>query len=89
MLTVAVFNTLHEPGLADFYVFIEIGASDGEKFNPFEEGIRRVFGFFKDTTIELHPGVVASSKELLFLFGSGHEREYKPCWQVYSVLQRS
>jgi hypothetical protein len=32
----------------------------------------------------LHPRVVASGKELLFLLRSSHLREYKPCWQVYS-----
>ena len=87
LLAVAVFNALHEAGLADFHIFVKVGTGNGEKLDPFEERIGGVFSFFEDAAIELHPGVVASGKELLFLFRSGHEREYKPCWQVYSVLQ--
>ena len=75
LLAIAVFDALHEAGLADFHIFVEVGAGDGKKLDPLEEGIRRVFRFFEDTTIELHPGVVASGEELLFLLGSGHVRE--------------
>ena len=78
MLTVAVFNALHESGLADFHILVEIGTGDGKKLDPFKERIGRVFGFFEDAPIELHPGVVASGKELLFLLRRGHLRAYKP-----------
>ena len=68
---VAVFNALHEAGLADFDVFVEVGAGDGEELDALEQGIGRVLGFFQDAAIELHPGVVAAVEELLFLRGSG------------------
>ncbi len=84
LLAVAVFNALHEAGLADFHILVEIGAGNGEKLDPFEERIGGVFSFFENAAIELHPRVVASGKELLFLLRSSHLREYKPCWQVYS-----
>ena len=56
-------------------IFVEVGTGDGKKLDPFEERIARVLGFFEDTAIELHPGVVASGEEHLFLLGSGHVRE--------------
>ena len=71
-LAVAVFDALHEAGLADFDVFVEVGAGDGEELDALEQGVGGVFGFFKDAAIELHPGVVAAVKELLFLRSSGH-----------------
>jgi len=71
-LAVAVFNALHEAGLADFNVFIEIVAGDGEELDALEEGIGGVLGFFKHTPVELHPGVVSTVEELLFRVGSGH-----------------
>ncbi len=36
-LAVAVFNALHEAGLADLNVFVEVGAGDGEKLDPLEQ----------------------------------------------------
>ena len=86
-LAVAVFNALHEAGLADFDVFVEVGAGDGEELDPLEQRIGGVFGLFEDTAIELHPGVVASVKELLFLRRSWPSSVRAPCWQVYSVLR--
>ena len=71
-LAVAVFNALHEAGLADFDVLVEVGAGDGEELDALEERVGGVFGFFEDAAIELHPGVVAAVKELLFLRSSGH-----------------
>jgi hypothetical protein len=76
-LAVAVLNALHEAGLADFNVFIEVGAGDGEELDAFKQGVGRVFGFFQDTSIELHPGVVASVEELLFLRSSSHGRNLR------------
>ena len=69
---VAVLDALHEAGLTDFDVFIEIGSGDGKEFDTFEQRISGVFGFFEDAAVELHPGVVASGKELLFLLRSSH-----------------
>ena len=71
-LAVAVFNALHEAGLADLDVFVEIGAGDGQELDALEQGIGGVLGLFKDAPVELHPGVVASVEELLFLRCSGH-----------------
>ena len=71
-LAVAVFDALHESGLADFDVFVEVGAGDGEELDALDEWVGGIFGFFEDAAIELHPGVVASVEELLFLCGSSH-----------------
>jgi len=71
--TIPVLDALHETGLAYFDVLVEIGTGDGKKLDSFEEGIGRVFSFFEDAAIELHPGVIASGKELLFLLGSSHD----------------
>ena len=49
LFAVAVFNALHEPGLADFDVFVEVGTGDGKKLDPFEERIGGILGLFKDT----------------------------------------
>ena len=49
LFAVAVFNALHEAGLADFDVFVEIVAGDGEELDPFEQGIGGVFGLLEDT----------------------------------------
>ena len=64
LFAIAVFNALHEAGLADFDIFIEIGTGDGQKLHSLEERIRRVFCFFEDAPIELHPGMVATCKKL-------------------------
>ena len=72
-LAVAVFNTLHQAGLADFDVLIEVGARDGEELYAFEHGIGGVFGFFQDAAIELHPGEVPAVEHFLFLCRAGHE----------------
>jgi len=64
LFAIAVFNALHEAGLADFDVFIEIGTGDGQKLHPLEKRIGRVFRLFKDAPIELHPGMVATREEL-------------------------
>jgi hypothetical protein len=86
LLAVAVLNALHEAGLTDLDIFIQVGARDSKKLDPLEERIGVVSGLFKDTPIELHPGMVASGKELLFLLRSGHLLGDRPCWQVYSVF---
>ena len=36
-LAVAVFNALHEAGLADLDVFVEVVAGDGEEFDPLQQ----------------------------------------------------
>ena len=80
-LAVAVLNALHEAGLADFNVFVEVGAGDGQELDALQQRIGRVFGFFKHTPVELHPGVVPAVEKLLFLCGSGHRSVSAPCWQ--------
>ena len=84
-LAVAVFNALHEAGLADLDVLVEVGAGDGEELDALEQRIGGVLGFFEDTAVELHPGVVAAVEELLFLCGSGHESVQCAVLAVYRV----
>ena len=69
---VAVLNALHEAGLADFDVFVEIAAGDGEEFDALEEGVGGVFGLFQHAAVEFQPGVVTAVKKLLFRSVSGH-----------------
>ena len=88
LLAISILDALHEAGLADFNIFIEIGAGNGQKFYALKERIRRVFGFLEDAPVELHPGMVPPGKELLFLHGSGHGIEFAPCWKVYSVPEK-
>ena len=59
-LAVAVLDALHEAGLADFDVFVEVAAGDGQELDPLEQGIGRVLGLFEHATVELHPGRIAS-----------------------------
>jgi hypothetical protein len=81
-LAVAVFNALHEAGLAHFNVFVEVVAGDGEELDALQEGFGGVLGFFKDAPVELHPGVVPAVEELLFVCSSGHRcPSSAPCWQ--------
>ncbi len=78
---VAVLNALHKAGLAHLNVFVEVVAGDGEELYPLEQGVGHVFGFLKDTPIELHPGVVAAVEKLLFVCSSGHSPYLALCWQ--------
>ena len=71
-LPVTVLNALHEAGLPNFDVFVEVGAGDGQKFDAFKQGIRRIFGFLQNPPIELHPGVVPAIEQLLFLRSTSH-----------------
>src|SRR6185503_6742579 len=71
-LSIAIFDALHQAGLADLDVLVEVGGGNGEELDPLQQWIGGVFGFFEDATIELHPGVVASRKEPLFLLRSSH-----------------
>ncbi len=66
LLAVAVFNALHEAGLANFNVLVEVRGGDGEKLDPLEERIGGVLSFLEHAPVELHPGEVAAVKELLF-----------------------
>jgi hypothetical protein len=61
-LAVAVFNALHQAGLADLHVFIEVRAGNGQELHAFQQRVRRVFGLFEHTPVELHPGVVPAVK---------------------------
>ena len=85
-LAVAVLNALHEPGLAHLDVFVEVVAGDGEELYALEQGVGGVFGFLKHTPVELHPGVVASVKKLLFVCSSGHSCVQCADKAVYSFL---
>ena len=71
-LAVAVLNALHEAGLANFNVLVEVGAGNGQELDPLQQRVGGVFGLFKHTPVELHPGVVAAVEKLLFWGGSGH-----------------
>ena len=84
-LAVAVFNALHQAGLADFDVLVEVGAGDGQELDPLQQRVGGVLGFFEHTPVELHPGVVPAVEELLFLSGSSHR--VRPVRRVGS-LQR-
>jgi hypothetical protein len=88
-LAIAVLNALHEARLPDFDVFVEVGGGDGEELDALEQRIGGVLRFFKDTAIELHPGVIAAVEEFLFLRGSGHDTVRAPCKKVYRVLAGS
>ncbi len=69
---VAVFNALQQAGLADFNVFVEVGAGDGQEFDALQQGVGGVFSLFEHTAIELHPGVVPAVEKLGFPCASGH-----------------
>jgi len=71
-LPIAVLDALHKAGLANLDVFVEVGPGDGQEFDSLEQRIGRIFGFFEDAAIELHPGVVASGEELLSLLCPSH-----------------
>ena len=71
-LAIAVFNALHEAGLADFDVLVEVGAGNRQELDPLQQRVGGVFGLFEHTTVELHPGVVAAVEKLLFWGGSCH-----------------
>ena len=87
LLAVAVFNALHEAGLADFDILVEVGAGDGQELDPLQQGIGGVLGFFKDTPVELHPGVVpAVKKSFCFVQFWPCIASSAPCWEVYSVF---
>ncbi len=85
-LAVAVLNALHQAGLADFHIFVEVGAGDGQELDALQQRVRGVFGLFQHTAIELHPGVVAAVEELLFLCSSGPWYRPSAVLAVYSVL---
>ena len=65
-LTIAVFNALHQPGLANLDILVQVRPRDGQKFHPLQQRIGRVLGLFKHTPVELHPGVVPAVEKLGF-----------------------
>jgi len=71
--SVAVLNTLQDASETDFDEFVQVAGGNGEELDALQQGIGGVFSLFKDTAIELHPRVVASVKELLFLSSSRHD----------------
>ncbi len=71
-LAIAVFNALHEAGLADFNVLVEVGAGDGEELDAFEKGVGWVLSLFEDAAIEVHPGCIAPVKKAWFLCSPCH-----------------
>ena len=66
-LAVAVLDPLHQSGLANFNVLVEVVGGDRQEFDPLQQRIAGVFGLFKHTPVKLHPGVVPAVEELLFL----------------------
>jgi hypothetical protein len=71
-LAVAVLDALHEAGLADFNVLVEVGAGNGQELDPLQQRVGGVLGLLEHTPVELHPGVVPAVEELLFVSRSGH-----------------
>ena len=55
-LPVAVLDALHEAGLADFHIFVQVAAGNGQELDAFEKRIGRVLGLFEHAAVELHPG---------------------------------
>ena len=55
-LSVSVFNALQKAGDPDLEEFVQIAGGDGQKPDPFQNGISFIFGLFQDTTIEAQPG---------------------------------
>ena len=80
-LAVAVFDALHEAGLADFDVFVEVAAGDGQELDPLQQGIGRVLGLFQDAPVELHPGCIPSVEKSLLLNRSHHRVVPFRSWQ--------
>src|SRR5581483_8651514 len=58
-LGVAVFDLLHQAGDADLKELIQIVGADGEKLQPFEQGIGFVLRLFQHTPVELQPRKLA------------------------------
>ena len=50
-----IFDQLLEGGDADFEELVQVGADDGEEFEPFEKGLGRVLSLLKNAMIELKP----------------------------------
>ena len=70
--TRAILNALHQAGLADLNLLIQVRAGNGQELDPLQQRGCLVPGFFEHTPVELHPGVVPAVKELLFLCCSRH-----------------
>ena len=78
-LVVAVFNALQNSGDANLKELIQIAGGDGEKFDPLQQRIGVILGFFQHAPVEVHPGFV--SIEVLLC----HEREFRGCFSVPCV----
>src|SRR4029079_4823662 len=85
---IAVLDALHEAGLGYCDIFCQVGSGNGKELNPFEQRICGIFGFFEDAAIELHPGVVASGKELQFLLRSSHRFDTDRVGKSTALCQR-
>ena len=72
-LAVAVLDALHQAGLTDLDVLVQVRARDGQKLYPLQQRVCRIFRLFKHTPVKLHPGVVPPVEELLFLWVSSHQ----------------
>ena len=83
-LAVSVLDALHQPGLADFDVLVEIRPRDGEKLHALQQRIRWVFSLLQHAPVELHPGVVPAIEKRLFLGSSGHDSSLR---RVCSLLR--
>ena len=72
---VPVFNALHDAGHANFDKLIQITGGNGQEFNPFQQGIAWILGFFEDTAIKAQPRLVAADKETLRIFADNFHSE--------------
>jgi hypothetical protein len=55
MNVAAIFYQLLEGGDADFEELVQVGADDGEEFEPFEQRLGRVLSLFENALIKLQP----------------------------------
>ena len=85
-LAVAILNSLHQAGLPDLDILIQVRACDRQKLYALQQRVGRILRLFKHTPIELHPGVVPSVEKLCFLCISGHSPFSTAVFEVYAVL---
>ncbi len=52
---VAILNALQDAGEADFDEFVQVAGGNGQKLDPFEQGVTGIFCFFQHAAIEAQP----------------------------------
>ncbi len=86
----SVLNPLHQPGLADFDILVEIAARDGKEFHALQQRIGGIVRLFQNSPVELHPGFIPSLEQPLFCCRSGHPAPSPaPCWKSTAFPWRS